>query len=333
GMQTTWQNGQPSSSIIPNYLQNQAAITGTTSGAKVAGAAPFVTDSVNTPGAPTLMTNAQKIAAATGRPMPSPVFNPGQPAQVVPSPIPTSALIGRPPAEQAAIEKVAAAGSNPMSVNVPAPGGFRLQDQGQAESQKTYGKGIGEAGVKVVQDAANAVQVRSGLQEIRKAAQNFTPGQFAPLKQQLAQVMIGLGQPEDQVNKLLGSAGDMQALSSVAIQMAGKSTRASDANPSQLQFLKTLESMPTTQRTPQGLAKIVDYMDDVQKMHIDKLNAQQQWLQTHNGDLDGFEASWNKQAGDMPYIWNQRATVDRVIKNSGNTAKIRRYNPTTGKIE
>lgn len=131
----------PTASPIPGAAQAMAAQSEAVTGGTEAGKAPYQMDTVNTPGAPTLMTRKQQIEAATGQPMPRPGM------------IPTSSVVGqtpemagRPQAEQDAIRRVMDADSRgqPATVNVPAPGGLKLQDQGDSAKQKAYGTERGQ---------------------------------------------------------------------------------------------------------------------------------------------------------------------------------------------
>lgn len=151
GVQTTWNNGMPSMSAVQGANDVLGAQAGAVAGGTEAGKAPYLLDTVNTPGAPTLMTRQQQIEAATGRPMPQPgaQTTPLQPQPNIPAQplgIPASsvvghnpALAGRPPAEQNAIRTVMDAESRgqPASVSVP---GLKLQDQGDSAKQKKVGE-------------------------------------------------------------------------------------------------------------------------------------------------------------------------------------------------
>lgn len=137
------QNG-PVASPVPGAAEAMGAQAAATAAGTQAGKAPYELGTVNTEGAPTLMTHQQQIEAATGRPMPVP----GRPAPPQADPI-----SGRPPAEQAAIRQVmqASAQGQPASVTVPAspapiptsavvaPRGLKLQSQEEGAQEKRFG--------------------------------------------------------------------------------------------------------------------------------------------------------------------------------------------------
>ena len=282
--QVTWQNGQPSMGTIPGALPAMAAQSAATAGGSAAGAAPYQVDTVNTQGAPTAMTRQQQIEAVTGRPMPQPGQPPAPPAQAAPTqggqpqPIPTEALLGAAP-------------------RVP---GLPLQDASQTAAQRELGQGIGKEATQVLSQGANAVHANRELQNASSLATNFTPDRLQPLKASFGTLMNAFGMPENTINSMLGTnVGDIRALTSAAVKMAGTLTRQTDAQPSQIQFLKNLESMPQSDMTEQGFQKVIAYMKDLNDFKIEKMVNLQKWLNTHQGDPSGFEAAWVRQAAQI----------------------------------
>lgn len=134
----------------PGQVSGAASIAAATGGGAEAGKAPYQLQTVNTEGAPTLMTHQQAIEAATGQPMPQPGQPPPQ-MGTVPPPQP-----GTP--EYNAFKQVQS-GAVP-SAYVPRTGGLpstsgpgqqpqytgpglRLQDQGASAEQKSFGTARG----------------------------------------------------------------------------------------------------------------------------------------------------------------------------------------------
>ncbi len=338
-----------SASAIPGFSDAASQIAGQEAGAREYGKMPYEKpETVQTKGAPTLMTRSQQIEAATGRPPPSPFITPQNlppiSSRETVSPqeqtqrnlkqlqILRSELAGETdPTNRAAIQTEitalsrAVASGQPFTSQKP---GLELQDQGAAAAQRELGQKVGGQAAEVFQNGAASVQGKRSLALMSDMAKSYEPGLFQPLKSKFAQYISQLpGVTEDDANKILKTnAGDIQGLTSAAIAMAGKLTRQTDAQPSQLQFLKTLESMPSAERSPQGFQKIMGYLNSMHDYNIDKMVAMQNWLNDpkNQGDPSGFEAAWAQQAKSGPYIWNQQPTA---------TAGSRRYNPATGKIE
>lgn len=167
GAQTNWQGGQPVTSAVPGAAQvagqqAQAVAQGT-----AAGKAPFNLQTVNTEGAPTLMTEEQAIQAATGKPMPQP----GQPTPVAPPggwKVPPEVQSQR---DQQAGQIIAresqpnGGGAIPTRQVVP---GLRLQDQGESAQQKSYGTERGQLLAAQPQAARNLEAVNIGIDNSTK---------------------------------------------------------------------------------------------------------------------------------------------------------------------
>lgn len=316
GMQPTrGENGQVASvDLIPGYLQGQAAVNAAVSGGKAAGALPFEKPSVvNTPGAPTLMTPEQQIRAATGRsPLDTQVSPQVQSARNAEQmKILQAELQNASPQDAAQIKTQLAAlqraqgGGQPFSYSSGGAPGLTLQDNTAQAAQTELGQGIGKEASTVFTNGAASVQGKRLLAGMTDMAKSFDPSKTQPMRSQLAQWGVGMGLDENSVNKILNTnTGDIQGITSAAIQMAGKLTRQTDAQPSQLQFLKTLESMPMAERTPQGFARITDYLNSMHDYNIDKMVALQQYLGQNKGDPSGFEADWAVKSRDLPFVWN-----------------------------
>jgi len=177
--------------------------------------------------------------------------------------------------------------------------------QGRISERKEGGKGLGGYATTALEDAAKAGASNRFLDNMEMAASNFTPGKLEPLKSELAQWAnaFGIAAPKDWEKE----TGDIQALTSMAIKMAGLATRQSDAQPSQLQYFKILESMPNASRTPEGFRGIVRYLRDVNNYSISKYQALAKWRNEHGGSAEGFEVYWPDMATRMPLVWNQGA--------------------------
>ncbi len=290
GIQTAWGPNGPEASPVPGFAPAAAAQAAATAGGSASGKLPYEPPTaINTPGAPTLATPAQAIEMATGQPPPAP--------GVTRLTAPDDAT-----ARQWA-QEMGKSGQK-FSIGVgPAPQrqGLRLQDQSQSAAQRELGQGIGKESATTFTNGAAAVQANRQLDNIATLTQNFTPDRFQPLKANFGSFLNGMGIPENEVNSLLGTnVGDIRALTAAAVTMAGRLTRQTDAQPSQIQFLKNLQAMPQADMTPQGFAKVVSYMKDLNNYQIEKMIAQQQWLRKTDGDPSGFEADWARQAKEIP---------------------------------
>lgn len=180
-----------------------------------------------------------------------------------------------------------------------------IRQAGDKAAAVQIGEGQGKEATAVFSDGAQAVQANRQLDNMSSLVTNFNPNRFQSLKSTFAAYLNGAGISEETTNKLLGTnVGDIRALTSQAVQLAGKLTRQTDAQPSQIQFLKNLQSMPNADMTAKGFAQVIAYMKDVNNYRIEKMIAQQQWLGSEPG-IGGFEAAWAEKAKTLPFIWNQ----------------------------
>lgn len=272
----------PQGEVSAGLLPGQARATGEMEAAKEAGRAPYTIHNVQTAPAPRIMTTQQIIEQATGGPMPVPGAPQGQPQ-------------GQ---------------GQGGSVMLPRRGGMPgmiLQDQGAAAEQRKYGEQVADYAGKIQSDAANAAVANRYLDNMQLAAKDIRLGKLAPAQSSLTQWAQAAGIPVSKSD--MQQAGSIQALTSMAIKMAGTATRQSDAQPSQLQYFKILESMPNEQRTADGFEKIVAYLRDANNYSIAKQQHLQQWRNSHQGSADGFEAAWPKMAEQIPFVWNQQTSA------------------------
>lgn len=342
GIQTVMTPQGPVARPVQNFSDIKAA-----QGAQVAagqaagtayGGAPYHLGTVNTPGAPTLMTTQQQIESATGRPMPTPNSvlgglqsapqNMGAVAGYTSPSVPGVTVSGAPGESAADLQRRfnagrTAAGIRPEAQQQRVPG-LPLQDQGAGAEQRKVGEQMGEYVGKVQDVALKSALSNRYLDTMEAASKDIPLGKLAPFQSTLIQWAQALKIPlaEDDLRQ----AGSTQALTSMAIKLAGEATRQSDAQPSQLQYFKILESMPDAARSPQGFQGIVAYMRDINNYNIEKHQALQQWRE-QRGTAEGFEAAWPQMAARLPLVWNQQRITGGIPKQA---APNRPGAPTTG---
>lgn len=219
-----------------------------------------------------------------------------------------------------ALANQAGGGVAPKPAGMGVPGASQTQadvieQKGQTASAEAYGAGLGKEAHNTLTEGAQAVQANRQLDNMSQLATGFTPDRLQSLKSSFGAYLNSFGMPEAEVNKMLGTnIGDIRALTSQAVQMAGKLTRQTDSQPSQIQFLKNLQSMPNADMTEEGFKKVISYMRDMNNYRIEKMIAQQQYLQQKGGNIAGFEPYWAEKSKAIPFIWNQQTRVD---PNSG----------------
>lgn len=297
-------NGQVTgASQIPGYTEAISGIEGAKAGAQ----AQYRTVDVPVGGGATRPIPASQIPSALGG-VPQPAPQPQGRIQPLPGMVPPQDMAAFNAVAQAAQngQTLTAQGGFPAPTPGPMPGAGRTQTTQESAEARQYGEGLGKAAEGVNANAANAAISNRYIDVLDSYAKDFTPDKLAPLQSNLIQWKQAMGLPVTDEDKR--AAGSIQGVASIAIKMAGQATRQSDAQPSQLQFLKTLESMPTEQRTPDGMQRILAYLRDTNNQSIAKAQALQQWRMQH-GTADGFDAAWPAMAAQMPFIWNQQPHI------------------------
>lgn len=302
--------GQATASPVPGYT---AAVTGLTDAEERAKAGYRLREVPVAGGGTRLMSEAQYLGVPQGQPSGSPVAVPGQtPLQI-------------PPAEQA--RRDADATRIRQAELQPNGGGMipssRVLGVGQTPQQKAEqtetGQILGKQFEKVMGDAGTAAIANRYLDTMEGMAKDFTAGKLAPMQNNLTQWAQAFGLPISEEDKK--AAGSIQGLTSMAIKLAGQATRQSDAQPSQLQYFKILESMPNAERTPEGFARIIGYMRDLNNISIIKAQEAQKWKQ-ERGTMDGFEAQWPTMAKQLPFSWNTDKSITDAGKQQFNAQQI-----------
>lgn len=183
GIQTLQSPQGPRAAPIEGYQSLSAQIAASQAAAQAGGhaygEAPYKTGTVNTLGAPSLMTEKQKIEAVTGQPIPLP-YGMGEPLTL------GGGAGGLPLA--------------PAPVPLPRQGrpGLRLQDQGEQRAQVEMGEGLGKR-YNSIQDAgftANQKMQRFG--RLGNLLSSIDTGKLKPLGTELAAWAKSAGIPMDE---------------------------------------------------------------------------------------------------------------------------------------
>lgn len=172
GAFTQFQGGMPTGyTQAPGAQAIMAGNAAATSGGQAAGKAPYETQTLNTEGAPTMMTQEQAIQAATGKPMP-------QPGPQLPQGVPASDaaafnyVAGKDRRGQPASANMQGPGGA-LQTNVPIPNGppgLRLQDQGAGANQRSFGTERGQLEAAAPQAAIQARTAIANIERLKNVA-------------------------------------------------------------------------------------------------------------------------------------------------------------------
>lgn len=339
GMQTTWTGGQPQASIVPGAGDAAGAQAEAVSAGTQAGQAPYQVSTVNTEGAPTLMTRQQQIEQATGKPMPRPGA-PIPPSSVV-SPAPANASASANASLQANLARIDAEmnrpGQTPRNIAIlqkerdaltsgapQRPPGLRLQDQGDAATQRKFGEERGQMEATAPQARAAVADATTNLQRMETAARTIMnspalsritglPGVFwnmpgsgaadlsAELESLKSQVGFSVLQAMRDASKTGGALG---AISDRENELLQKNLAALDKS-------QSVEGMK------RSLSQLIDYAQGAQQ-------------RIQRGYTDTYERVLGNQ-GMRPTPLGAQPLASEPVLNRTMPANDRRAEPRTGK--
>lgn len=178
GSMNVWGGGSPYpvNAPVPGAFGSMAAGAAAESGGKAFGAAPYQTQTVQTPGAATLQTQQQAIEGATGQPMPLPFGAPGSPAPGAPA-------AGR---------------------------GIPLQSEEQRTAQSTMGGGLGKIYNTIQEDDFTSNAKINKFSRLGNLLDGLGTGRFTPTGYELAAAAKGIGVP---IGEKLDNAQAAKAIS------------------------------------------------------------------------------------------------------------------------
>jgi len=310
---------------IAGTTEELARRAGLNAGAAAAGALPLhPPTSIQTPGAPTLMTPGQAIQYATGSPPPTvgEVINPQARAQT-----PGVIRLEAPDRQTAEAWTKSLADQNiPHSISIagetkPGRPGVPLQSEQDQAEQRSFGNVLAGLQKTVFENSAKATEKLKIIDQLEKFGHEFQGGRLAGFQKGIGEWALALGADPDWVKQNVGNITSMGAVNSISIQLAGKITRESDAQPSQLQYFKILESIPSHLRPRDTFDKIIAGMRDIQKVTVAKAVALDRWKSEHGGSSDGFESAWPGQAAKLPFVQKYENMAKTLEQFANSRAK------------
>jgi hypothetical protein len=217
GIQNTFgPGGVATAAPVPGHALASANQSAATAAGTAYGRLPYEPPApVNFPGQPYAQTPSQQIQTATGAPPPTPqqLLAPQTPVQQAPEVIKADM-----PTDQQARDmavNLSAAGKN-VVIRGPQPTrlGVRLQDQGETETQKTSGRGLGELDNQIRSAGLNASRKINQFNRLGNLLENTETGKLQPAGYELAAYAQSIGLPID------AKTQNFQAAKSLANEMA-----------------------------------------------------------------------------------------------------------------
>jgi hypothetical protein len=210
---------------------------------------------------------------------------------------------------------------------------------GEKTLQEGRAKNTVEFETKLSEAAALSANLVSQLKDAERNLAKFEPGKLTPLSKFIGQwaISIKLMTPEEAEEKF-GNISSMEALQGSINRLAALAVRQTDAQPAVRQIDMIMKSFPNLDHTPQGAMLLLDTLRKNSELQIEKANYWEKWKEAGKGDnASSFENWWNAQV-QVPTFFNPNYNVERGMKPkmapaTNSPARVRKYNPATGKIE
>lgn len=197
--------------------------------------------------------------------------------------------------------------------------------KGETEYDKALGKRMAEKTIGVIDAGQAAPQKIATLEAMQDAAGRVYTGigGESVLKMRQAAAALGFDDGEGISDaEFVRSIGNKIALE--LRNPAGGAGMPGAMSDKDREFL--VSSVPGLTKTPEGNAKLINYMIAIERRNMEVAQQAQQYMQSNGGRLDdGFYEGLARWASQTPLFGNE--------KPSSSPVKRMRYNPETGKLE
>ena len=155
--------------------------------------------------------------------------------------------------------------------------GMTNQQQTDLEADKAAMTKAAEASggieAELQQQAEAALGVKRSLAEMRNLAQGFDPSSLASAKMTVGSVFQALGVPQETISGYLGNVGDMQAFQKQTASLAIQAVKQISPRATQMEFDRFLRANPNIMMTPEGMKRVIDFMDKAANSTLDRQQA------------------------------------------------------------
>lgn len=162
---------------------------------------------------------------------------------------------------------------------------------------KVYGDAYGEIR-KAGTDAPYQAAMLKEMLALTQGALNGQTGAFAPMRQKWTEYLASAGVQQnviDQLPQTIRNLPEAQDFVKLATQRAMSQTRTMGAREAASVFNQVQAANPNMSLTSAAMQKIIQPLLAEQNWNFAKHQAADQWLQQNNGNLAGFESTWNRE--------------------------------------
>jgi hypothetical protein len=196
----------------------------------------------------------------------------------------------------------------------------------QQESATEHAKGLEDYGKQISDNAVSAVNNNFLLDQMRNQSQTWAQGKFADAKNDALSYLDGFAKTFGLSDPGIAQrVGDFQSFNKNAMELTRQAVRATSGRAAVQEFTMIQQALPSAEMSQQGFIQIANQMSSLNDYHIATQQAAQAWRNSHNGTLDGFQATWQQQVTPAAFLAyrmsNQDMTTLRI--NLSKTAEGR----------
>lgn len=182
-------------------------------------------------------------------------------------------------------------------------------------------------------EARGATEANAVLEDLKKQVQSFTPGAMIGAGRRIAETLIGAGMPENSPFVQWfsrGAVGAVQASDKDTLLLQTAMTKSLGSREAAQVFMNLLKANPSSGMTPQGFAKVIDFMEGNNNWKIQRASDALDWTGSplnKSGTLEGFEEWYNKNKPPTSFIAHLSGApnaVDNAAQGRGYGVNVAR---------
>lgn len=155
-------------------------------------------------------------------------------------------------------------------------------------------------------EGAASSENNAQLADIAHHLHNADTSAIAPARQAAAEWLNSMGfGTESPITQFVagGNLGALQAINKDSVQLAATATKALGSREAAQIFMMLLKANPNIATTPDGLAKIIDFMGGMNQYKMQRLEGMPAWIQSSpTGDIQGYEAAFMRAHPPVSYV-------------------------------
>lgn len=182
-----------------------------------------------------------------------------------------------------------------------------------------------------VTEGRGATEANAVLQDIKSQVQSFTPGAMVGAGSKVAEILVGAGVPENSPFVQWfsrGAVGAVQASDKDTLLLQTAMTKSLGSREAAQVFMNLLKANPSSGMTPQGIAKVIDFIQGQNNWKIQRMSDALDWTNSplnKTGTLEGFDNWYNTNKPPTKFIGHLSGTmnpVDQAARGRGYGVQV-----------